>query len=70
MTGAELKARRTAKGFTQKGLGLAVGYPENSAEKAVQQWEYDKHPIPIKHYRKLAKLLDLTLDDMVPYDDE
>lgn len=66
MTGKELKARRITKGYTQKGLGLELGYPENTAEKVVQQWEYDKQPIPVKHYRRIAQLLNLTLDEMVP----
>ena len=70
MKGSELKAHRKACGYTQREFGLAIGYPEKSAEKVVQQWEYDKQPIPVKHYRKIVKLLNLTLDDIVPYDDE
>jgi len=66
MTGEELKAYRQARGLTQKALGLKLGYPKNSAEKVVQQWEYDRQPIPIKHFRKLSGILDIPLEKFIP----
>ena len=67
MTGEELRKRRITMGYTQRGLAEALGYEGRAGECTIQNWEYDKQPIPIKHYRKLAKLLDLTLDEMIPY---
>jgi len=66
MTGKELKERRKAMGFTQRKLAEALGYEGRAGECTVQNWEYDKQPIPLKHYKKLSKLLDLTLEEMLP----
>lgn len=66
MTGEELRERRTAIGFTQRGLAEALGYKGRGGECTIQNWEYGKQPIPIKHYRQLAKLLNLTLEEMIP----
>lgn len=66
MTGEELKAFRLKKGITQQALGEALGYQGKSALVTVQRWEYDTRPIPIKHFRKLAKLLDIPIDKLVP----
>lgn len=66
MTGEELMRYRKAAGFTQEKLGLALGYSEASAERVVQLWEHDKQPIPIKHFRKLAELLRIPLEKLIP----
>lgn len=66
MTGQELKKARVRVNLTQKRLGEQLGYEGKSAEVVVQLWEYGKQPIPVRHYRALAKLLELTLDDIVP----
>ena len=66
MSGQELKKARLRVNLTQRRLGELLGYEGKSAEVVVQLWEYDKQPIPVKHYRALAKLLELTLDDIVP----
>lgn len=66
MTGKELKERRKTMGFTQRGLAEALGYKGRAGECTIQNWEYDKQPIPLKHYKKLSRLLDLTLEEMLP----
>lgn len=66
MTGEELRKHRVYCGFTQRGLAEALGYKGRAGECTVQNWEYDKQPIPVKHYRRLARLLRLSLDDMIP----
>lgn len=66
MTGEELKAFRLKKGVTQQALGEALGYQGESAQITVLRWERGTRPIPIKHFRKLARLLDIPVDKLVP----
>ena len=67
MTYAEkLRALRTQAGLTQKALGLAVGYGENSAERTVQHWEHGRSIPPADKLRSLAKALNVPLDTVVP----
>lgn len=66
MKGEELKEARLARHLTQKKLGLLLGYPENTAERIVQHWEYGTHPIPLKHFRKLSEILEIPIDKFIP----
>lgn len=66
MTGEEFKRARIRQGLTQKKIGIMLGYKEASAERIVQHWEYDEQPIPIKHFRTLAKILDVPLEKFIP----
>ena len=66
MTGSELKAARIRVCLTQMKLGVMLGYKGKSAECTVQNWEYDKQPIPVKHFRKLSKILDVPLEKFIP----
>ena len=66
MTGEQLKIRRIALGITQQRLGEMLGYKGKSALVTVQRWEYGTRPIPVKHYRQLAAILRIDLDDIVP----
>lgn len=66
MTGEELQQARIMKALTQKQLGLLLGYDEKSAERTVQHWEYGARPIPVKHFRALAKILQIPLEKFIP----
>lgn len=66
MTGEELKRARIRRCITQKKLGQLLGYKDLTADTVVQKWEYGERPIPVKHYRKLSKLLDVPLDKFIP----
>lgn len=66
MTGKELAERRRAVGLTQKQLGLSCGYPETSAERIIQKWEYEKRRIPPKKYRILAEALKIDVVELIP----
>lgn len=66
MTGEELKRLRIRHNLTQRRLGELLGYKGRSAENVVQLWEYDKQPIPLKHFRELAKILEVPLDVFIP----
>ena len=66
MTGKELREARISKSLTQKKLGELLGYEGRSAETTVQKWEYDSQPIPMRHYKKLSKLLDIPLEKFLP----
>lgn len=66
MTGEELKKARIRSGITQERLGLLLGYSIKSAERTVQLWEHGDRPIPPKHWRELAKILRVPLDNFIP----
>lgn len=61
-----IKEARKAAGYTQKGLGVALGYSEAIGEHSVSRWERNERPVPLDKLRKLAELLHLTLDDLIP----
>ena len=62
----KIKAARLACGLTQKQLGELCGYSKSSAEHTVQRWEYGDRYVPHEKLRLVAKLLHLTLDDLIP----
>lgn len=66
MTGEELKRLRIARGFTQRRLGEKLGYTGRSAEVTIQNWENERHPIPITKIRKLAETLEMPIERFVP----
>ena len=66
MTGEELRRIRIARGFTQRRLGEKLGYEGRSAETTIQNWEGDRHPIPIKKIRKLAEVLEMPIEKFIP----
>lgn len=64
--GEKIRAARVAAGLTQKQLGLAVGFSENSAERMIQKWEYGKQAPSLQYLRPLANALKVSLDYLVP----
>jgi transcriptional regulator with XRE-family HTH domain len=66
MTGEEFKELRLRAHITQLKLGEMLGYKGKSAECTVQNWEYGKQPIPLKHFRKLAEILEVPLEKFIP----
>lgn len=67
MTIAEkIKQARIDAGYTQQKFGELCGYEGASAQNTVQRWEYGTRPVPIEKLRIVAKILNLTLDDLVP----
>ena len=66
MTGEQLRYFRERAGYTQKALGIALGYEPHAGENTVQHWERGERQIPVKHFRKLCELLGITLEDLVP----
>lgn len=66
MTGEEFRRARINACITQKRLGEMLGYTGHGAENVVQNWEYDKQPIPLKHFRQLAKILEIPLEKFIP----
>ena len=63
---ARIKEARIRKGYTQKKLGELCGYDASTADVAVRQWEMNRRPVPMDKLRKLAEVLDLTLDQLIP----
>ena len=66
MTGEQFREYRKAAGYTQKQLGYILGYRDSSAERIIQIWEHNVRPIPIKHWRTLSALLNITMDKFIP----
>ena len=66
MTGEEFKKARIRRMLTQQKIGLMLGYKRSTADTVVQKWEYGERPIPVKHYRQLAKILDVPLEKFIP----
>jgi transcriptional regulator with XRE-family HTH domain len=62
----KIRAARVAAGMTQKQLGLAVGFSENSAERMIQKWEYGKQAPSLQYLRPLSNALKVSLDYLVP----
>ncbi len=58
-----IKDARIKKGLTQAQVSSALGY---KSSQAYQRWELGARPVPDEKKRALAKLLDLTVDDLVP----
>lgn len=61
-----IKEARKAAGYTQMRLGEALGYEGKVGEVTVARWESNTRPVPLDKLRKLAELLHLTLDDLIP----
>ena len=66
MTGEELKHYRLKGHYTQEQLGVALGYSLASAERTVQLWEHNVRPITPKKYRKLAEVLEIPYEKLIP----
>lgn len=62
----KIKAARLASGLTQQQLGELCGYAGDSAQVSVRRWEAGTRPVPTERLRIVAKLLNLTLDDLIP----
>lgn len=60
-----LREARKAVGLNQTELGVALGYPEETAQKCVSNWETGYRPIPRKHIKALAALLHVELADLL-----
>lgn len=60
-----LKRAREAAGLTQKALGVALGYPEATAQRFISNWETGYRPIPRKHIKTLAALLNIDPLDLL-----
>ena len=63
---ATIRKARKGQGLTQQELGELLGYEGDSALVSVQRWEAGTRPVPIEKLRKLAEVLNLTLDDLIP----
>lgn len=59
----KIRDARIASGLTQKQLADALGY---KSFQAVQRWELGQRPVPDEKKRELARLIGLTVDDLVP----
>lgn len=54
-----------AAGLNQTELGMALGYPKETAQKCISNWETGYRPIPRKHIKALAALLHIDPLDLI-----
>ena len=66
MTGEEFRELRIKRKYTQRKIAELLGYTGRGGEMTIQNWEYGKQPIPMKHFRKLAEILDVPLETFIP----
>ena len=58
--GEIVSTARLEKGFTQKELGIKMGYTNNSAGQVIHKIEEGKIDVPKKKIHKLVDILDIT----------
>jgi len=68
--GRRLRAARTAKGLSQKQLGILAGIDEFSASPRINQYERDKHVPDYSTAQRLAKALSIPVTYLYADDDE
>jgi len=66
MDGKQLQELRKKAGLSQRALAEKLGYTGRGGECTIQNWEYGKQPIPMKHFRKLAEILDVPIETFIP----
>lgn len=64
--GEYIKACRVKAGLSQQKLGEMCGYTGHTAQTVVQNWEYNKQPVPLEKIRILAASLDIPIDSLIP----
>lgn len=62
----KIKSARQQVGLTQQQLGEACGYGGDTAQVTVRRWENGRLDIPVRKLRTVAKLLKLSLEDLIP----
>ena len=67
--GKRLRAARTAKGISQKQLGILAGIDEFSASPRINQYERDKHVPDFLTAQRLAKALSVPATYLYADDD-
>lgn len=60
--GRKLKHLRQKNHLTQKELGIALGFPENSADVRIAQYEADTRKPRDEILAKMAKMLYVSID--------
>lgn len=58
--GERLKFVRRCRGFTQKELGMLLGYPENQADVRIAQYEKNARTPKQKTMKKLIEILNVS----------
>ncbi len=62
--------RRRLLGLTRHRLGVLVGYPSSRAIEVIDRWESGESVIPCERLRKVASVLELPLDQLIPKEDD
>lgn len=62
----QLKWFRHKKGLTQMELGIKLGYSREYAQKNVSRWELGLRPVPRKHLKRMAEILEMPVENLLP----
>jgi len=66
---ARMKAARKALGLSQAGVGVSMGFPEDTSSARVNRWELGINKTSLEHAEQLAEVLDIPFPALVSRDD-
>lgn len=66
---ARMKAARTALGLSQAGVGVRMGFPEDTSSARVNRWELGINQTSLEHAEQLAEVLRVPFPALVSRDD-
>ena len=66
MDGKKFQEYRKKAGLSQRKIAELLGYSGRGGETTVQNWEYNKQPIPMRHFKKLAELFGISVEEFLP----
>lgn len=66
---ARMKAARKALGLSQLGVGVGMGFPEDTSSARVNRWELGINKTSLEHAEQVAEVLNVPFPALVSRDD-
>lgn len=66
---ARMKAARKALGLSQVGVGVGMGFPEDTSSARVNRWELGINKTSLEHAEQIAEVLKVPFPALVCRDD-
>ena len=66
---ARMKAARKALGLSQLGVGVGMGFPEDTSSARVNRWELAINKTSLEHAEQVAEVLKVPFPALVSRDD-
>ena len=67
---ARMKAARKALGLSQVGVGVGMGFPEDTSSARVNRWELGINKTSLEHAEQVAEVLKVPFPALVSRDDQ